>query len=141
MQSMSDLHFRSRLPVVIISRRGGHPATFAFDGIGGTGVSDMKKYKPSQLAIIDVIKGPEKASNISSGPSRVLREDARTQSGDHPVCQTRLDYQPVGKACLADQQDIEYFPSAESPRADPLQYSIYGIMRPPFMVECAIMEN
>jgi hypothetical protein len=89
MQRMIDFHFQSRFPVLVIFCRGCHPATsalaFACGIIGGTGVSDMKKFKPSQLAIFDVIEGPQKASDTSSGFGRVLIEGARTRSGDHSV--------------------------------------------------------
>jgi hypothetical protein len=89
MQDMIDFHFQSRLPVLVIFCRGCHPATsafaFAFGIIGGTGVSDMKKVKPSQIAAKDSIRGPQKASNTSGGFGRVLTERARTQGGDHPV--------------------------------------------------------
>jgi hypothetical protein len=58
---MIDFHFQSRLPVLVIFCRGCHPATsafaFAFGIIGGTGVSDMKKVKPSQIAAKIVSEG------------------------------------------------------------------------------------
>ena len=85
MQIRIDFHFPSSLPVVIIFCRGSHPATSAFGIVVSTGVSDMKKFKPSQLAIFDVIEGPQKASDTSSGFGRVLIEGARTRSGDHSV--------------------------------------------------------
>jgi hypothetical protein len=85
MQSMIDFRFQSRLPVVVIQCRGCPPATsafaFAFGIIEGTGVSDMKKFEPSQIAA----KIVSKASNTSGGFGRFLIEGARTHSGDHPV--------------------------------------------------------
>ena len=66
MQSMSDFHFRSRLPALVIFRRVCHPATSAFGIIESTGVSDMKKVKPSQITAKNSIPGVSKDQVVIS---------------------------------------------------------------------------
>jgi len=95
MQSMNTLHFGSGFPVVLTPCRGCRPATLAFDGIGSTGVLDMKKVKPSQLAANNRVKGPQKASNTSSGfslvLSRVLRQEHEQECAAVIIASIRLE--------------------------------------------------